>query len=266
MRREGGGGGLRPDRGRQYGECDQADLDRARPRRDPLHAAMFRRGGRPACLPGRRRARHRNGDDPPARRRAQRLWHGAGRHGRAPAADAGRGRAGGGAGRAGGGGAGGAGGAGGRGARKSCGARRCATRAAISTLEVPVSGQMRADFEAAHKARFGFDAPETEVVVETAIVEAVGKGRSCPGGGRESRQARGLDPGLRRGTCMIEADLRSRRYRHRPRPDHRPLPDHRRRARLARRGRSARQPDPHPLPAPRRRQGGRRGRSGACSR
>ena len=45
--------------------------------------AMFRRRRRPACLPGRRRARHRAGDDPPARRRAQRLWHGPGRHGRA---------------------------------------------------------------------------------------------------------------------------------------------------------------------------------------
>ena len=88
MDARGGGGGLRADRGRQYGQCDQADLDRARPRRDPLHAAMFRRRGRPACLPGRRRARHRDGDDPSARRRAQRLWHGPGRHGRAAPADA----------------------------------------------------------------------------------------------------------------------------------------------------------------------------------
>jgi 5-oxoprolinase (ATP-hydrolysing) len=43
-----------------------------------------------------------------------------------------------------------------------------------SALEVMVSDHMRADFEAAHKLRFGFEAPGTEVVVETAIVEAVG--------------------------------------------------------------------------------------------
>ena len=41
-----------------------------------------------------------------------------------------------------------------------------------TALEVPVSGDMRADFEAAHEQRFGFTAPETAVVVETAIVEA----------------------------------------------------------------------------------------------
>ena len=45
-----------------------------------------------------------------------------------------------------------------------------------STLEVAVSDRMRAEFEAAHQMRFGFTAPETDVVVETAIVEAVGKG------------------------------------------------------------------------------------------
>jgi 5-oxoprolinase (ATP-hydrolysing) len=45
-----------------------------------------------------------------------------------------------------------------------------------SALEVPVSDHMRADFEAAHLQRFGFVAPETAVVVETAILEAVGKG------------------------------------------------------------------------------------------
>jgi 5-oxoprolinase (ATP-hydrolysing) len=52
--------------------------------------------------------------------------------------------------------------------------RRAALRydGSDSSLEVPVSDRMRADFEAAHKQRFGFTAPETAVVVETAIVEA----------------------------------------------------------------------------------------------
>jgi 5-oxoprolinase (ATP-hydrolysing) len=56
--------------------------------------------------------------------------------------------------------------------------RRAALRyeGSDSVLEVPVSDHMRTDFEAAHKQRFGFDAPGTEVVVETAIVEAVGRG------------------------------------------------------------------------------------------
>jgi 5-oxoprolinase (ATP-hydrolysing) len=66
--------------------------------------------------------------------------------------------------------------------------RRAALRyeGSDSALEVPVSDRMRADFEAAHKLRFGFDAPDAEVVIETAIVEAVGKGdtlQSSPGRG-----------------------------------------------------------------------------------
>ena len=62
--------------------------------------------------------------------------------------------------------------------------RRAALRydGSDTALEVPVSNHMREDFEAAHKARFGFDGPETEVVIETAIVEAVG-GQSSPGRG-----------------------------------------------------------------------------------
>ena len=60
--------------------------------------------------------------------------------------------------------------------------RRAALRydGSNSSLEVPVSEHMRADFEAAHKLRFGFTAPETAVVVETAIVEAVGKTERSP--------------------------------------------------------------------------------------
>jgi 5-oxoprolinase (ATP-hydrolysing) len=57
--------------------------------------------------------------------------------------------------------------------------RRAALRyeGSDTALEVDVSDGMAADFEAAHRARFGFvsDAP---VVVETAIVEAVGKGEA----------------------------------------------------------------------------------------
>lgn len=55
--------------------------------------------------------------------------------------------------------------------------RRAALRyeGSDTALEVTVSGAMASDFAAAHRTRFGFvsDAP---VVVETAIVEAVGKG------------------------------------------------------------------------------------------
>jgi 5-oxoprolinase (ATP-hydrolysing) len=63
-------------------------------------------------------------------------------------------------------------------------------------LEVPVSDHMRVDFEAAHRQRFGFIAPETEVVIETAIVEAI----SSPGRGggplAEGEGWRGLGAGL----------------------------------------------------------------------
>ena len=67
--------GLSRDRGRQYGRCDPQDLDRARPRRDALHARLLRRGGGPACVRGRRRARHGADPDPSARRRAVGLRH-----------------------------------------------------------------------------------------------------------------------------------------------------------------------------------------------
>jgi 5-oxoprolinase (ATP-hydrolysing) len=71
--------------------------------------------------------------------------------------------------------------------------RRAALRyeGSDSSLEVPVSDRMREDFEAAHKLRFGFDAPTAEVVVETAIVEAIGKGEGLEaefgGGGGEAK-------------------------------------------------------------------------------
>jgi 5-oxoprolinase (ATP-hydrolysing) len=46
-----------------------------------------------------------------------------------------------------------------------------------TALEVPVAppDAMRAAFEDSHRTRFGFAAPETAVIVETAIVEAVGR-------------------------------------------------------------------------------------------
>jgi 5-oxoprolinase (ATP-hydrolysing) len=63
--------------------------------------------------------------------------------------------------------------------------RRAALRyqGSDTALEVPVSDHMRADFETAHLSRFGFVAPETEVVIETAIVEAIGRSKSSPGRG-----------------------------------------------------------------------------------
>ena len=163
-----------------------------------------------------------------------------------------------------------------------CGGRRCATRAAIRRWRCRCPADMRAAFEAAHLQRFGFVAPETAVVVETAIVEA----RSAP-----PRAAGEGDPGEARwrGNRRDRPPLPLHRqiggpppHRHdgedsdRPRSrsppatsitgpalDHRPLRDHRGRARLARRGRRARQSHPHPRDAPRRRAPpSDRGRSG----
>ncbi|PWG02355.1 hydantoinase B/oxoprolinase family protein [Sphingosinicella humi] len=60
--------------------------------------------------------------------------------------------------------------------------RRAALRydGSDSTLEVEVSEpqRMRSEFEALHRARFGFVAEETPVVIETAIVEAIGRAAS----------------------------------------------------------------------------------------
>ncbi|RJF90196.1 hydantoinase B/oxoprolinase family protein [Sphingomonas cavernae] len=57
--------------------------------------------------------------------------------------------------------------------------RRAALRydGSDSALEIPFDTPMamRADFEKRHKARFGFIAPETQVIVETLIAEAVGR-------------------------------------------------------------------------------------------
>ncbi|MEA3051346.1 MAG: hypothetical protein QOG72_249 [Sphingomonadales bacterium] len=65
--------------------------------------------------------------------------------------------------------------------------RRAALRyeGSDSSLEVEAEGfeAMRAAFEEAHRMRFGFVSPETAVVVETAIVEAVGSSSPERGGG-----------------------------------------------------------------------------------
>ena len=96
-----------------------------------------------------------------------------------------------------------------------------------SSLEVDAGEfeAMRAAFEEAHRVRFGFESPETAVVVETAIVEAFGQ---------NSSPARPLPP-------------RPRHPHPWPGPDHRPLRHHSRGAGLAGSGRPARQPHPHSL-------------------
>jgi 5-oxoprolinase (ATP-hydrolysing) len=75
--------------------------------------------------------------------------------------------------------------------------RRAALRyeGSDTALEVPVSGDMRAAFEAAHKQRFGFIAPETGVVVETAIVEARSRSSpELPGEGDQAKLGGGAPP------------------------------------------------------------------------
>jgi 5-oxoprolinase (ATP-hydrolysing) len=75
--------------------------------------------------------------------------------------------------------------------------RRAALRyeGSDSTLEVAVSfpEEMRQEFEALHRARFGFEAPETAVVIETAVVEAVGTSSSpgLPGEGDQAKPGGG---------------------------------------------------------------------------
>jgi 5-oxoprolinase (ATP-hydrolysing) len=65
--------------------------------------------------------------------------------------------------------------------------RRAALRyeGSDSSIEVDVSfpQAMREEFEALHLARFGFVMPETAVIIETAIVEAVAKSSPARGGG-----------------------------------------------------------------------------------
>ncbi len=78
--------------------------------------------------------------------------------------------------------------------------RRAALRyeGSDSSLEVEAGGfeAMREAFEAAHRVRFGFVSPETPVVVETAVVEAVGQDSSpgFPGEGDHPKDGGGVLP------------------------------------------------------------------------
>jgi 5-oxoprolinase (ATP-hydrolysing) len=87
--------------------------------------------------------------------------------------------------------------------------RRAALRydGSDSSLEVAVSDHMRADFEAAHKQRFGFTAPETAVVVETAIVEAIGRNGAPAKAGAQHQRRTG--PLLSQGNLHERDDLAS---------------------------------------------------------
>ena len=76
---------LHQDRRREHGERDQEDLGPARLRRDALCARLLRRRRRPARLPRRRRARHDQGADPPPLLAPVGLRDGFGRHPRHPA-------------------------------------------------------------------------------------------------------------------------------------------------------------------------------------
>ncbi|MDP8914320.1 MAG: hydantoinase B/oxoprolinase family protein, partial [Pseudomonadota bacterium] len=62
--------------------------------------------------------------------------------------------------------------------------RRAALRydGSDTALEVPLSSpdRMGEEFEALHRSRFGFSSPETPVIIETAIVEAIGRSSSRP--------------------------------------------------------------------------------------
>ena len=76
------GGGRRrlpAHRRRQYGQRDQAGVDRARLRRHRLYPGLLRWRRRPARVSGGRCPGHEAGAHPSLRRRAVRLWHGAGR-------------------------------------------------------------------------------------------------------------------------------------------------------------------------------------------
>jgi 5-oxoprolinase (ATP-hydrolysing) len=83
--------------------------------------------------------------------------------------------------------------------------RRAALRyeGSDTSLEVEAADfeSMRAAFEEAHRTRFGFISPETTVVVETAVVEALsaspspdGEGDHQNGGGGVRRAGRGMSP------------------------------------------------------------------------
>ncbi|HEX4737285.1 MAG TPA: hydantoinase B/oxoprolinase family protein [Allosphingosinicella sp.] len=89
--------------------------------------------------------------------------------------------------------------------------RRAALRyeGSDTSLEVEVGAPegMREAFEALHRTRFGFTSPETPVVVETAIVEAVGN--SSPGFPGEGDHPKGGGGALHGGMALPPAFSRS---------------------------------------------------------
>ena len=159
-------------------------------------------------------------------------------------------------------------GAGRRGAARSAAARPLRYEGSDTALEVAGSDECAPAFEAGHRTRFGF-VRRAPVVVETAIVEAVGRSRprSSParGGGPPRSGGGGAGTGLgspstsrlRRpvplppGRISMTAPPLPRRHHPRPRADRRSLRHHRRRARLAGRGRRRSATSSSPAPSPR---------------
>ena len=174
-----------PHRGREHGQRHQEDLGRARLRRDRVRAQLLRLGRRPARLPDRRHARHRDGADPSAVGAAVGLRHGAGADAGEPRALASRRRS----------------------TRRPCTRSRASPTNSAATateelldegvehddiaiethlhlryagtdtalpVELSEPGFMRRDFEALHRQRFGFVSPEKAIFVAAIEVEAVG--------------------------------------------------------------------------------------------
>ncbi|HZG46276.1 MAG TPA: hydantoinase B/oxoprolinase family protein, partial [Allosphingosinicella sp.] len=76
--------------------------------------------------------------------------------------------------------------------------RRAALRyeGSDTALEVPVGAEMEAQFVEAHRARFGF-VSDAAVVIETAIVEAVGRGEQADGSPAKARAQGSVSAGPR---------------------------------------------------------------------
>jgi 5-oxoprolinase (ATP-hydrolysing) len=72
--------------------------------------------------------------------------------------------------------------------------RRAALRyeGSDSAIEVEAGEGMEQGFEEAHRTRFGFTSPETPIVIETAVVEAVAKSSPSGGGGPGEAWWRGV--------------------------------------------------------------------------
>ena len=203
-----------------HGQCHQAHLGGARPRRHRLHAAVFRRRRRPACLRRGRCAGHDAHLRAPAGGRAVGLRHGPGRPDRdargvgrscrsttpawtrraARLAELGaRGRR-----RTAGAGRAGAGAAAARDAAPALpGHRHRAGRAAVGAWTAS-----REAFEAAYRQRFAFLMPDRPLVIEAVSVEAIAPGEASADGA-----AAGRGRGARRRGRRARAHVRRRRRR-----------------------------------------------------